>query len=829
MRSALCFLLLWFSIIAAAQPPQGFDRNKLPKNGVVSGTVLSSKDKQPIGYAAVKLIWLRDSSLTAGGAADAQGTFQLSNLPVGKYIVKITAVGEGQYISAPFIINPQNWTKDLGAVFLNTNVSKLKEVQVVAEKPFMQQIGEKQVYNVEQNTMTSGGTATDVLQTIPLVSVDLDGNIKLRGTTNVTVWIDGKPAISGANLTAVLQQIPANTISKIELVTNPSAKYDAEGSGGIINIVTKQPDKERVSGSIGANWIIYNKGGANASLSIKRKKWTVGLSYSYMYNPRTNNGSSQRTTTFNNNTQYTDQIKQEVNVSQNHFAKFSVDYDATLRDRVSLSFSPGLNFQKEEEKQWTTLYNTSSDTSLYYLRDAHSNFTNFNYFGNVGWKHKFADNEDHNLNFDLFGSTFQQKNENQFLNTYYRDLSAFYYPDQQNNSTGSESQLVAVADYVHPLNADEKIETGIKITNNWLVGKSNYANYDTLNKIWVNDSKLTTDYTYNTHILAGYFTYTQSWKQLNYNLGLRAEQTFVDGQVATTGASINQHYFNLFPSGFVNYSLKHGQQLHVGYSLRIRRPWSRQVLPIQDVSDPQNIRVGNEALKPEITHSLEASYSISFLHQYIMAGVYYKHTLNPISFYKTFINEQVSINSSVNADYNRGLGFEFVMRNSFFKRWDITTSLNVGNYSISQQQGKVLVQNSTWQETFKFLSSVKFWKSTYFQVGFNYESPNVTLQGTAHGFMSADAGIRKEFFDGKLGVTLNANDIFNTRKFAIYAAGDGFTQSIQRHRESRTVTLSLTYRFGNGNSDNAPKRRRGGDKTPQNFIQDSPGGGGGDF
>ena len=825
MKYLLHFLAAFLYLNTIAQPPQGFDRNKLPKNGQVSGIVLSSKDKQPIGYAAVKLLWLRDSSLTAGAVADDKGLFLLSHIPAGRYILKITAVGEGQYTSAPFVLNPQNWTKDLGTVYLNTNVSKLKEVQIVAEKPFMQQIGEKQVYNVEQNTLSSGGTATDVLQTIPLVSVDLDGNIKLRGTTAVTVWIDGKPAISGANLTTVLQQIPANTISKVELVTNPSAKYDAEGSGGIINIVTKQPDKERVSGSIGANWVIYNKGGANAILSIKRKKWTVALNYSYMYNPRNNDGTSQRTTTFNNNLQYTDQIKHEVNISQNHYAKFSIDYDATILDRLSLSLSAAPNFQKEEELQSTALYDIHRDTSLYYLRDARSTFTNINYFGDLGWKHKFADQDEHNLTFDVFASSFQQRSENQFLNTYYRDVSAFYFPDQQNKTSGAENQLVAIADYVHPLDADKKIETGIKITNNWLVGKSNYDNYDTVNKVWVKDAKLTTDYTYNTHILAGYFTYTESWKQLNYNLGLRAEQTFVDGRVSATGATVSQQYFNLFPSGFVNYTLPHGQQLHAGYSLRIRRPWSRQVLPIEDVSDPQNIRTGNVNLKPEITHSVELQYSISFLHQYIMAGLYYKHTLNPTSFYKTFINEQVSINSPVNADYNRGLGFELVMRNSFFKRWDITTSLNVGNYSISQQQGKILVQNSTWQETFKILSSIKFWKSTYFQAGFNYESPNVTLQGTAHGFMSADAGIRKEFLDGKLGVTLNANDIFNTRKFAIYAAGDGFKQSIQRHRESRTVTLSVTYRFGNGNSDNTPKRRRGGDKTPQNFIQDSPGGG----
>jgi iron complex outermembrane recepter protein len=820
MNYVLSLLIALYSLGMCAQNPQGYDRNKLPKIGVVNGYIRSAREPKPIDGAAVYLVWIRDSSITASVATDSTGAFKMSNLPAGRYYLKATAVGEGSYRSEPFMLSPQGWEHGMGSISLSNGDKLLKEVDVVAEKAFMTQQGDKKVFNVENNALAAGGSATDILQRIPLISIDLDGNIKMRGSTDVTVWIDGKPALNAANLTQALQQIPANIISKVEILTNPSAKYDAEGTGGIINIVTKRPpDKNRLSGSLGVNWLVYNKAGVNAMLNVKRGKWNFNLSYSYQYNPRTRLGASNRYTTFAD-TIHTTQTNRGESIDQNHAAKISIDYTASPRDRLSLTTSVLPSTSPETDTNRTMVVRSLADTIQSYTRYTAETNRNLNYFGTLGWKHLFAKDE-HSLSVDLFMSSDSRSNTRTYRNQYIIDRS-LYYPDQQSSVDGYGRSINLSVDYANPLTKTEKIELGLKSTNNWTYGNNQISHYDTATSIWLPDT-LTATYHYNLYVVAGYFTFAQTIKRLNYNVGLRAEQTMIRGDVVSTGATIQQQYFNLFPSGFINYDLPKNQQLHLGYSLRIRRPWAMQLLPINNIDDPQNIRRGNINLQPEIIHSLEASYAVTLAGQFVSLGTYYKHILNPISFFKSFPfgNDQVSLNSFVNGDYNRALGFEFVMRNNLFKRWDITTSLNVGNYSLSSQQGKVLVQNSGWQQTFKAMSNVKFWKQTYFQVGFNYESPSVTLQGRFHGFISLDAGLRKEFLDGKLSLTLSANDIFNNRRFFGSASSASFTQDFFRKKETRTFTMAVLWRFGSNSDPSARKRGRSG--TP-NFIQDNGGG-----
>ncbi len=778
MQKALLFISLsLFSLYAQSQSS-------------ISG-IIKDPSGSPLQYAGVLIKNQLDTTILFSTQTDETGSFAFQKIPTGKYTLLAKSLG---YIPYKMSINvAEKSTLKLPIVSMKDNTVNLSDVEIVVEKPFVQMQGEKKVFNVGQNMVNTGGTAQDVLQRLPSVSVDIDGNIALRGNTSVQIWIDGKPMGSSTTVTQLLQQLPASSIGKIEMITNPSARYDAEGTGGIINIVTKNVEGKSFGGFVEGSWLIPNKANFNSGITLKRNKWAFQLGYSYRYDPRWGYNTSTRTSSFNQQLLNTNYIGSSNNIRQNHGVRLGLEYTASATSKWSLNLSLTPNQNDQNEVQLTNQTNEQNDTTLRFTRITKQQNNNFFANGTLGWRKSISKMSVLSTDIQYSGS-FKKENSNYNTITPIGDVGGS--PLEKSNEKGYEQNVIYNLDFTTDISKKEALEYGLRNTVRLIKGTNDYNEFSFSKNDFLIDSNRSSQFDYTQIVPAVYFTYRNSIKNWNYGFGLRAEYTYLVGNENYRNLQVKQQFFNLFPSLNTAYNITKNQQISANYSLRINRPHIRQLLPVGDFSDVQNIRFGNIDLKPEIIHSVEANYSISFLKQYFSAGVYYKHILNSISYRKTFLTEQVSLNSFVNADASRNLGVEMMMRNQFFKIWEITTSYNAAYINISQTENSTKIQNNGWQHTLKVLSNVTFWKGTALQVGYNYNTPFITLQGEFGGYMVLDAGFKKDFLNKQLSVSFNANDILNTRQFRGYASGADFEQQQVRKRESRTYTLSLSYRFG---------------------------------
>jgi len=763
--------------------------------------VIKASSGSPLEYVGVLIKSQLDSTVLFSTQTDETGSFVFKKIPTGKYTLIARSLGYSPYKMG--INVAEKSTLKLPIISMKDNAVNLSDVEVVVEKPFVQMQGEKKVYNVGQNKVNAGGTAQDVLQRLPSVSVDIDGNIALRGNTSVQIWIDGKPVGSSTTVTQLLQQLPASSIGKVEMITNPSARYDAEGTGGIINIVTKNVEGKSFGGFVEGSWLIPNKANFNSGITLKRNKWAFQLGYSYRYDPRWGYNTSTRTSNFNQQTLSTNYIGGSSNIRQNHGIRLGLEYIASETSKWSLNMSLTPNRNDQEEVQYTNQLNEQNDTTLHFTRITNQLNNNFFANGTLGWRKNLSKASVLSTDIQYSGS-FKKENSNYNTITPIGDVGGS--PLEKTIEKGYEQNVIYNLDFTTDLSKKEALEYGLRNTVRLIKGTNDYNEFSFAKNDFLIDSNRSSQYDYTQIVPAAYFTYRNSIKDWNYGFGLRAEYTYLVGKENYRNLQVKQQFFNLFPSLNTSYNITKNQQISVNYSLRINRPYIRQLLPVGDFSDVQNIRFGNIDLKPEIIHSVEANYSISFLKQYFSAGVYYKHILNSISYRKTFLNEQVSVTSFVNADATQNLGVEMMMRNQFFKIWEITTSYNAAYTTISQTDNSAKIQNKGWRHTLKVLSNVTFWKGTAIQVGYNYNTPFITLQGRFGGYMGLDAGIKKDFLNKRLTASFNANDILNTRQFGGYTSGDGFQQEQVRKRESRTYTVSLSYRFGT--QEKKPKREK---------------------
>jgi len=769
---------------------------------VVSGKIIDSKTAESVPFAAVLLKNNTDTTKLYSTQSDENGAFTLTNIPKGFYRIMARSVGYQSYISRVTIASSNI---NLGEIKLSTAAIALKDVEVITEKPFIQIQGDKQVINVEKNMLTTGGTAQDVLKTLPSISVDMDGAVSFRGNTSVQIWIDGKPAVGGGSMAQLLQQLPASNISKVEMITNPSAKYDAEGTGGIINIVTKTPEGKSFGGYVDASWLVYNKTNLGAGIQGKKGKWAYNLNYTFRYDPRGQYGSGVRKSTFNDIYSESRYFTGEYRTRMSHGVRGGLEYIASEKSRWLLSFSVTPNRSDTYESQSTTQTDAIGDTTLLLYRITDELSRNIFANGSLSWRKKMANKL--SLSTDLqYSGSFRDDN------TQYRNrtsLGSYFGSDEERNlNNSSEQNFIYNLDFTKEFRKNETIEFGVRTATMYIGGQNNYSQFEDSLIDFSLDSNRSNNFNYLQEVAAGYFMYKQTIKKFNYGFGLRAEYTIVRGNELSRNLSVTQNYFNLFPSGSITYSIGKNQQINGSYSLRINRPRMRQLLPVGDYGDVQNVQQGNIALKPEIIHSLEANYNITFLKQYFSAGIFYKHILNSIAWKREFINEEISRNTFVNADANKNLGFEVIMKNQFFKIWEITSSYNASYIDISQTEEKSTIRNTGWRHILKTMTNVTFWKETGLQASYNYYSPNVTLQGSFHGFMTLDAGLRKMFLNKQLSVAFNVNDILNTQQFYGIGSGENFEQNFLRKRETRTYVLSLNYKFGV--QDRKSRRERGG-------------------
>lgn len=709
--------------------------------------------------------------------------------------------------------------KDLGNIKLQNDVKQLQGVVVTASKPLLTMDIDKKTFNVDKNIVTAGGTAVDVMRNVPSVQVDIDGNVKLRNAAP-QIYIDGRPT------TLSLDQIPADAIESVEVITNPSAKYDASGgNAGILNIVLKKNKKTGYNGNVMAG--IDRRGGWNGGGNFNLRQDKFNFSAALMTNQMRN-----RTT---GTTNRYDEGDTAVNIRQDNlnktkggflFGKIGLDYFLTNRTTISGGvikvhgkFRPNENIDINTD----SLFNNGSKASLYSNRLSNST-REFNATGfQLGMKHNFAKaGEEWTADMNVF----KGKNEGDALYTtnYYNNSGNSTGTQLQKNISNGTNRFTTIqTDYVNPFTETTKLEAGLRaqitsIENNNL-NSIQYPGTGIFKEI----PSATTNYKNTNNVYAAYISIASTIKKnFGYKIGVRAESSNYEGNLLNTGEKFSNSYpVSLFPSLFLSQKLKKNQELQFSVTRRINRPNFFQLIPYTDYTDSLNITRGNPNLVPEFTSSAELSYSKTFkANNTFLASIYYKHTNNLITRYLDTSYNAVAgktdyISTFVNANSSYSYGLELTSINTLKKWWDVTTNINFYNSKINTDNISGSSQDALWSVFGKLNNNFKLPKNYTIQLSVDYQSktnlpinnsqgfgpPMSQAQSSSQGyirpFYGVDVAFKKTFLKNQAAsVTLSFNDIFATRKNDQHSEGIGFVQDYYRLNNPQMIRLNFTYRFG---------------------------------
>ncbi|ASZ12934.1 outer membrane beta-barrel family protein [Chitinophaga sp. MD30] len=786
------------NIYAQQAPAQ---KNGNAEKGTVYGKLLDGQTNKPVEYASVALL-RADSSVLTGMLSKGNGDFLFEQVPLGKYLLKVNFIGYTTIYKAVHL-TAQSTRMDAGNIKLQANVKSLTGVEVVGEKPTFTMAIDKRVFNVDKNIASIGGTATDVLKQVPSVNVDIDGNVSIRNGSP-TIFVDGRPT------TLTLDQIPADAIASVEVVTNPSAKYDAEGVSGILNIVLKKNRKAGINGSVNGGLGTVGSSNGGIDLSVRQEKFNFFVSYNIRRRKGSVNSHLFRKNISADTTTFLDQYQDGDMLRQFQYGRIGADW--FIDNRNTLTLSQGLvggNFNNYNDQ---TLYDLSQQQQrVRYGKGIDNSERGFrNYTTQLGYKHTFA-KEGKELTADVTFNTANSKDRTDYSVQYF-DMGGHAIDQPRRpelrygNGKGNTTYWTGQIDFVNPLSEHAKLEMGLRS-----VLRTFENNLATLGKDFTTgtfslDSALSNDYHYREQVNAAYATFSGTKKDFGYQVGLRAEQSFYTGTMqGVKEVSYKTNYpVSLFPSLFLSQKLKGDNEFQLNYSRRIRRPWFRDLLPNLEYN-AQTASRGNPGLRPEFTNSFELSYLKDFNHKHnILVSVYFRNTNNAITSF--YVDTTLTLNSQqqkvvlsypINAATRNSYGAEFTVRNQLTSWWDVTTNLNIAQTKINADNVGQNISNQGFIWFGKINSNTKLPWNTTLQVSGEYESKEILPQGENAPQYSMDMAIKKEFLKNKaLAISLGLNDIFNTDRNLSYTRTSFSDQERYRKRATRELRLNVSYRFG---------------------------------
>ena len=836
MRSVLFFIFCMLSVGLFAQAPRGANRGGQGMNttGRFYGKIVDESTNKGIDAASVLLIQSKTDSASgqkkdvtiAGQLTTSKGEFSLENLPaMGQFRLAVTAIG---YTPLEQIIkfDARNLDKDLGNLKLEADIQQLGEVTVVATKPMFQMGVDRKIFNVDKNITTTGQTATEIMKNVPGVNVDIDGNVTLRNAAP-TIFVDGRPT------TLTLDQIPADAIESVEIITNPSAKFDASGgTAGILNVVLKKNRKAGYNGNIRAGIDSRGKINLGGDINVKQGKFNFFLGLNLHQRKSLSEGHTYRENIYANKLQNTilDQSSNSTNTGQFVFGRIGFDYLMDNRNSFTLSMSlPNGEFNSSQVDN-IHIDTMSSPVKTQDAIRTTINKRNFKNFGPaLGYKHLFP-KQGRELTADFNYNSSSNSGSGDYTTQYYNSDGSFLGDPalQRLTSSGSSTFWTVQSDYTSPVGKG-KFEGGLRaaIRDNKNINENSAFNYDMDQFIVIPSAS--SNYKYNDQVYAAYSTYSNKLgENFSYQLGLRAESSRYKGTLLSTGETFSNDYpIQFFPSVFVTQTLSPGQDLQLNYSRRINRPNFWQQIPYYDVSDLLNIRVGNPALKPEFTNSFELNYSKSLGSGHsLLTSAYFKQTNNLIAGYQSRQYnvplpdgklDSAMVISYINANSSRSYGLEITSKNPLAKWADVTTNLNFYNARIDNSGlDSAIGINDRWAFFGKMNFNFKLPANFTIQLSGDYQSRTLVPQGggggrgggffggsngAAQGYINpnygVDIAIRKEFMkDKKAAITLSANDIFKTRIYDSHSENSVFIQDMWRKRDGRIFRLNFSYRFG---------------------------------
>lgn len=769
-------------------------------NGKISGTVIDATTKEPIAFATVALLHETENKPLDGAMCDEKGRFSIQKISDGTYRLSISFLGyEARTLSNLSISSGDKPTIDLGEILLQSTVKNLQEVEVVGQKDLVEDKVDRLVYNAEKDISNTGGTATEVLQKVPLLTVDLDGNVQLRGNSNVRVLINNKPStIMAGSIAEALRQIPADMIKSVEVITSPSAKYDAEGTAGIVNIITKKNNMQGISGSVNLTGGNRNSN-VNTNVNLRRKKF--GLNASVGGNMWRSRGKAETTRTDNSQNQL---LQNSANRNRNisGFTQLGFDYDLNPKNLFAGSIRVS-NGNWRNESGLNSRYFASESLLRQNARDIVYSNNNLGVDLNLDYTHIFKPQQELAI-LGLYSSNFRDNNYN--LDELNENRLIEYREKSLNDNRNEE--LTFQADYTHPFQNKSLLEAGAKtILRRAGSDYEVFADPDLTGNYQLLPA-LSNKFDYDQDVAAAYLAYGfKLGQKTNFKMGSRYEHTFINGNFISSDTSLKTDYGNFIPSLSVSYNLKQSQTLKFNYSRRIQRPQIFFLNPFVNQSDTFNISYGNPNLDAELTDSYEIGYSTYFKALTLNGSLYWRQTDNAIESVREVAPNGVATTTYRNIAQNKTYGLSLFGNVTLFKNGNISGTVNV--YRTELRSPSLNATNESWMGNMNLNASWMFRNGFSAQFFGNLNSPRVQLQGKSSSWRFYSFAVKKEILEKKGSITLNIDNPFgSTLKFKSDFRTDNAYQNSVSQFYNRAFRISINYNFGKLEQNKQPRRRR---------------------
>ena len=791
------------SLLALSLTMMSYSQNK--GIGTIKGGVVDETTRHPLEFVNVVLRSTSDSSIVTGTVSDKNGKFDIENVPEGDYLVTFSLISYKEKKTPSFKIDPQHSKLNVGTVLLTETTVSLDEVLVTSQKALFNNSIDRKVYNVEQDVMSKAGSASELLQNVPSVEVDIDGNVSLRGSTNVLILINGKNSpLMGKSRAEVLQQMPASSIDKIEVITNPSAKYKPDGTAGIINIVLKKNTSLGFNGSITANGGNRDRENASARLNYNSGSMNIygNLGARKDSRNRTNTDGRIQLDSLGNTTFYNQNLTSNarpLSTIMNLGSDFALDPQNSFGIAGNYFHNGFTRIDVAKTVDQTASFVVTSD----YDRDRHDEEYEEEYGFTSFFQHDFS-SEDHKLRLEVKSSNAPEQEDNHYT-TLYRVPGI---PNEYDNTLlkQGEKHTELSLDYSYPVGDHSTFEAGYGGEVNSYTFNLHAEFFDAVQQKFLNDITKSNRFLFDEGVHALYATYSEKLGPLSMLTGIRTEKGSTTSNLVMSDSVVSNDYFTLYPTVHLSYELSDVVELQLNYSKRIRRPELDDMNPFPEYQDPRTLNQGNPHLLPEYTHSVELGCKMQNDYLSVLPSIYYRYTYNQFTTITQALNDTVLLRTHTNLSNGHAVGTELIFSGSVNELLTSNLSVNVFREQIDASNLGYAANKSVTSWSGTFTCNVNVTRTTMLQVNSRYNSARLTPQGEYTPSYVVNLGFRQALMENKLSLVITAADIFKTLKRDITLTIPSLTQTVVNKRDAQIFYIGLTYIFG----------------TPPKAVKDEP-------
>lgn len=783
------------------------------QQGKIQALILHAENNEPVIGASAALLQQATKAYVKGAQSDLEGNLVFDQVDAGQYALRISYVGKLDIIRENIEINSSS-VLNLGKILLTDDGKVIQEVVVEGRVADMRLGIDRKIFDVSQSLVSAGGTASDLLANVPTLQVDMDGSVSLRGSSSVRILIDGKEsAMAGSDINSFLQSLPANAIDKVEIITNPSSKYDAEGQSGIINIILKKNIRTGLNGNINVSAGSYNNYMAGVTLNYRDNKFNYFGSYNF--SRRNNVGSGFRNNLYLGDNSQINNSEESSRIGLNNTVKLGVDY--YLDDKTTIGVAGNLSIRDNDRRSDLVYqYLNHPQLSGTSTRLSRQNEDDLGYDFTFDFSRKFQREGS-----ELTANVAYGKDTEEGVNSFDQSYSSGFPSSGRINETSEDGTVINLQlDYVLPLGEDSKLETGYRT----IIRKSFDTQFsdtlDVLNGQYFPDYSISNDFDMNSNVHALYVNFQNKLSdKIGYQVGLRAEQSDLKTTYFAKDPSLPEDeraveggpdFFRLYPSVFLTYAVGgDGDKIQLSYTRRVQRPRGWQVNPFPDVSDEMNRRQGNPNLLPEDIHATEISFAKFYDKWNFVTSAYYRRMNDVMQPYIYDVDDQsVTYSRWENLTSANVGGLELISKVNIAKWWDLTWNGNFfynkfeGNSDFKIQEREGFNWNTNVNTNLRFTGNLSM------QVRADYFAPRIMAQGKSKYMTGVDVALKQDFWNKKASVALNVRDLLDTRRFGANTYTPQIQSSFEHRWMKRMFNLSFSYRFGIQDTNNKNKKRQ---------------------